>query len=136
MESIIMSELPFYNLNDKDFVHFMLDLSNSAHDLRSILQLRNSNTDIVNNLGYDFISAPRQHKLGGGTGLYISKNLSYSVCVNLPAIYDNLVDYCAIEILNEQSTNIIIISLYKPPDVDLTTFDIKFAKFIQEIQKI
>src|SRR2546425_13269420 len=53
MKSIIMSELPFYNLNDKDFVHFMLDLSNSAHDLRSILQLRNSNTDIANNLEID-----------------------------------------------------------------------------------
>ena len=48
-----MSELPFYNLNDNEFVHFMLDLSNSAHDFRSILQLRNSNTDIANNLEID-----------------------------------------------------------------------------------
>src|SRR4051812_13285141 len=71
--------------------------------------------------GYDFISNPRKKKSGGGVGFYVSNNLSYIVHNDSANnVLDDVCDHCIIELINDKSPNMIIISLYKPPDSDLS----------------
>ena len=82
--------------------------------------------------GYIFVSRPRLGgKRGGGVGFYISNLLKYVVRSDLPHFIDDVCDYCAIELINEHSPNILLVSLYKPPDIDTTLFDTKLSKIIK-----
>jgi len=83
--------------------------------------------------GYSLISKPRRkHKRGGGVGLYVSNDLTYSVLDNIDDSLCDVCECCAIEIINSQSPNIIILSLYKPPEIDIGLFDIIFSKFLKD----
>ena len=44
---------------------------------------------------------------------------------------NGICDYCIIEVCNINSPNVIIVTLYKPPDIDLSLFDQVFVKFLQ-----
>ena len=83
--------------------------------------------------GYNFVSTPRKHKRGGGTGIFISNALSYIVRDDLVRIPEDLCEYSVIEIINQHSANVIIISLYRPPDTDLSMFDTKLSKFLHHL---
>ena len=48
---------------------------------------------------------------------------------------EDLCEYSIIEIIKQQSANVIMISLYRPPDTDLTLFDTKLSKFLQYVTK-
>ena len=63
----------------------------------------------------------------------ISNDLSYSILDNIDSKLCDVCDCSAIEILNGQSPNIIILSLYKPPDVDIRLFDSTFSKFLKNL---
>ncbi len=85
--------------------------------------------------GYDFISAPRKNnKSGGGSGLYISNLLSY-IIYNDPAnsLPEDVCDACAVELINDKAPNVIIVSLYRPPNTDVKVFDLKLSKYIKNI---
>src|SRR6266516_1517540 len=86
--------------------------------------------------GYSFVSAPRKQKRGGGAGLYVSNHLKFIVRDNMPLLQVDLCDCCAVEIINDQSPNIIVISLYRPPDADLVLFEAKLVKSLAEIIKL
>jgi len=84
--------------------------------------------------GYTLVSKPRDGpKKGGGVGFYVSSSLSFSVRDDLSCSHLDGCEYCCIEILNANSPNIIVLSLYRPPDIDMNLFNIKFPKFLQEL---
>jgi hypothetical protein len=97
--------------------------------------LRDSDqTSLYSLSGYTLISKPRKNnRRGGGVGLYISNLLSFTERDNLSSLLDDVCEYCVIEIFNSQAPNIIIISLYRPPDLDMNLFSSKFPKFLEEI---
>ena len=84
--------------------------------------------------GYTFISRPRRNKKrGGGVGLYVSNDLSFCSLDNIESKWCDVCECSAIEILNDHSSNMIILSLYKPPDVDISLFDSILSKALKDL---
>jgi len=83
-------------------------------------------------INYNIISVPRHNrKRGGGVAIYVNSLLSYNVISSsLPNSANNPCEICAIEIVNDNSQNIIIVNIYKPPDSDIPTFIDFISDFI------
>jgi hypothetical protein len=84
--------------------------------------------------GYTFISRSRKGcKRGGGVGIYISNDLSFVIRDDLENKLNDVCEYCVIEIIKSQSSNEIVVCLYKPPDIDIALFDSVFSKFLKNL---
>ena len=94
--------------NFNSIKHFLLNFNNKP-DIISLSETWLKPSDKINTFaiaGYTLISVPRLHKIGGGSGLYISNTLSYIQCTDLPEVLNDMCDYCAVEICNTSSTNL------------------------------
>ena len=124
----------------KNFDQVKILLSNFS-SLPSVIALSETwlspsdQTSLFNLPGYSFISVPRKLKRGGGTGLYVSDDINYIVREDIPPLPEEVCEYCTIEILNDHLPNVIIMSLYRPPDSDITLFDISITKVLNHLFK-
>ena len=123
----------------KNYDHLVSLLSNFT-TMPSIISISetwlksNDPTSFFSLQGYTFISKPRKNnKRGGGVGLYVSNTLSFTTPVNLSNILDDVCEYCVIEVQNTQKSNVLIIGLYRPPDLNIALFNDKFPKFLQDL---
>lgn len=83
---------------------------------------------------YTFISKARtEKKRGGGVAIYLLNQYTYTVHSSNDKFLKDVGEYCTIEIEMEKSQNIILTSLYKPPDVDIKKFTTSFTKFLKEL---
>ena len=83
--------------------------------------------------GYNLISLPRPNRVGGGVGLYISKNFKYSIKFDLMEIMKDVCEYIVVEISLDLNDSIIVVSLYRPPNTDLQNFNVKFSTFLDKL---
>jgi hypothetical protein len=83
--------------------------------------LDHSSQDLFDIQGYSFISQNRA-KRGGGVGLYVNKDYTYTIradlCRNLPFL-----ECIFIEVRLDGLTNIILGCVYRPPATDLALFN-------------
>ena len=71
--------------------------------------------------GFDFIHCDRTHKHGGGVGILISKRLKYVECTTISSsIIEN--ECVTIELDLKLHEKCIILSMYRPPNVDINCF--------------
>ena len=82
-----------------------------------------SNSDLFNIPGYHFISNSREHKLGGGVGLYIQSDMNFKPRIDLQSSDNSLYESVFVEIMRLHGKNIIVGCLYIPPDASLNDFN-------------
>ena len=72
---------------------------------------------------YNFISVPRpSDNRGGGVGLFILNKFNYILRMDLMSMMPNSCEYLVIELIFPEDKKILITSLYRPPNLDLTIF--------------
>ena len=71
--------------------------------------------------GFEFIHCDRTHKRGGGVGILISEKLRYTTC---KAISSSIVENecITIELELRSREKCVISSMYRPPNVDINSF--------------
>jgi hypothetical protein len=133
------------NLNSRslnsNFDKLKLLLSNFMHkpDIITISETwiqENHLLKAYNIENYNFISIPRNNKRGGGVGIYINHLFNYEILypTSSSSISSTPCELCAVEIYNQNSHNIIIINVYKPPDFNASLFIDFLSEFIDSIK--
>ena len=82
-----------------------------------------SNSDLFNIPGYYFISNSREHKLGGGVGLYIQSDMNFKPRIDLQSSDNSLYESVFVEIMRPHGKNIIVGCFFRPPDASLSDFN-------------
>ena len=82
-----------------------------------------SNSDLFNSPGYHLISNSKEHKLGGGVGLYIqSSNLNFKPKTDLQSSDNSLYESVFVEIMRPHGKHVFVGCHYRPP-VSLNDFN-------------
>ena len=97
--------------------------------------LKNYNKNLYNLKGYQHIHKLRDNKLGGGVSIYVKDNILYEEKKDL---YIDLkgVDSLSIEIPKKKfntDKDIIITTIYRPPDINIRDFILKLNDFLHKI---
>ena len=86
---------------------------------------------------YEFLRADRSHGKGGGVGIYIHNKLKFKL---RPDLHISGSEDIFIEIINSKSKNIIVGTIYRPPnnEIDLFLHDIDegLHKILQENKNV
>ena len=94
--------------------------------------LTESNSDIFNFPGYEFVSKSRTSKNAGGVGIYVDNSHEYIIrddlCLMLPHI-----ECIFIELVLRGVPNVILGCVYRPPNTDATTFNTDFLSLLNVI---
>ena len=88
--------------------------------------------DTFNLMGYSFVSKSRTNKLGGGVGLYIDSNLEYKLRSDISLLNDSI-ECVFVEIQQKNSANIIVGCVYRPPNTDLSLFNLELLSILNKI---
>ena len=89
----------------------------------------------VNIDGYNFVHCCRTHKCGGVVGILISTNLRYKECKKITsAIVEN--ECVTIELQLRSHASCIISSMYRPPNVNIQTFQTCYNSLVCEMKKL
>ena len=89
----------------------------------------------VNIDGYNFVHCCRTQKRGGGLGILISTNLRFTECRKITsALVEN--ECVTVELKLRSQTSCIISSMYRPPNVDVQTFQTCYNSLVCEMEKL
>ena len=77
---------------------------------------------MYNIAGYTFIHNDRVDHRGGGVAIFIKNDIEFKIRSDLSAFFHNGVENIVIEIMNLNAKNIILASIYKPPETSIPTF--------------
>ena len=123
----------------KTLIHFLAGLHNSFSILsftETWLCEYNVSTHIF--LGYSHVFKLRdKNKVGGGVSMYIDSIINYQSRNDINIDID-LVDVIAIEISKEElntNRNIILITLYRPPNIHIKLFTDKLTDLLHYLSK-
>ena len=118
-------------LNARSLLPKLAEISCLADELKNLgiiaiseSWLNDDTESLVNIDGFKFINRNRQHKHGGGVGIFVADRFEFTVRHDLCPL-NNVFDWVAIELLNCQNTNsknIIVYSIYRPPNTDVSFF--------------
>ena len=85
--------------------------------------------------GYNFVHCCRSQKRGGGVGILISKSLRYTECKKITsAVVEN--ECVTVELKLRSQATCIISSMYRPPNVDIQTFQTCYNSLVCEMKKL
>ena len=84
--------------------------------------LNESTSDLVNIPDYNFVSVHRTHKSCGGVGLYLRNQFEFKVRQDLNSSSPNCFEVVFTEIIVPRGKNIIIGTIYRPPDQNVNEF--------------
>ena len=85
--------------------------------------LHRSKSDLFHLSGYYFISSRREHKAGGGVGIYIQSHLKFKLRTDLQSSDNALCESVLLEIIQPRRKNIIVGCFYRPPDASVADFN-------------
>ena len=89
----------------------------------------------INIDGYNFVHCCRSQKRGGGVGILISTNLRYTECKNISStLAEN--ECVTVELKLKSQSTCIISSMYRPPNVDIPTFQTCYNSLVCEMKKL
>ena len=97
--------------------------------------LNDQTFDLVNVPGYCFISNHRSGKTGGGVGLYLQDHLQYKLLQDCTISNPDVIESMFVEIPNPHGKNIIVGTVYRPPNQNLDSFMHEFNKILSTISK-
>ena len=142
--SFIDTNFSLFNLNirslPKNYVnlqHFIEGL-NISFSVLSFTEtwLSEYNTSIYNFKGYSHIYKLRDKRRGGGVSMFINNKLNFQVRNDITFNLKNI-DFIAIEMKDELNTkrNVIILTIYHPPDVLPNLFNDKLNDLLQMLNQ-
>ena len=85
--------------------------------------------------GYDFTSAHRENKKGGGVGIYIAERLKYKLRKDLNINIYETIESTFIEVATENGKNIIVGVIYRPPNNKIETFENAMNQILSRLDK-
>jgi exonuclease III len=85
--------------------------------------------------GYDFTSAHRENKKGGGVGIYIAERLKYKLRKDLNINIYETIESTFIEVATENGKNIIVGVIYRPPNNKIETFENAMNQILSKLGK-
>ena len=85
--------------------------------------------------GDSFVSNHRRDKTGGGTTLYLQDNLEYKLCSDCIIFDLDTIQSLFVEIQVPNGKNIIVGTIYRPPNQNLEAFFDKFNSIMSIISK-
>ena len=109
--------------NFNEIVDFTCSLNNIFDVVcMSETWLSGSTDDQVDIAGFTFVGKNRENKRGGGVGMYVKNDLKYKIRTDIYSNNENTCELIAIEIVNDYSKNIVVITVYRPPGTDIEAF--------------
>ena len=85
--------------------------------------------------GYDLVHSCRSHKRGGGVGILVSKRLRYTKCRTITSsMVEN--ENITIELELRSHEKCIVSSMYRPPNVNIQSFQCCYNSLICEMNKL
>ena len=98
--------------------------------------LKSGEDKFINIKGYTFEGTPRERKKGGGVGFLIKHGLIYRELVDLNRNKDKPVfEHHYIELKGDQQ-NIILGSIYRPPNTDLDRFIVNYRNSLEQLNSM
>ena len=97
--------------------------------------LNDATSELVNITGYNFVSNHRKSKTGGGVGIYLKNDLEYKLREECNFSDSEVIESLFLEITVPHGKNIIVGSVYRPPNQNTATFLDKFNDILSSISK-
>jgi exonuclease III len=97
--------------------------------------LNDNNNDNFKLEEYDYISSNRVNKKGGGVGIYVTKETKYTIRKDLRFFIEDAIESIFIEINMLGSKNIIIGTIYRPPNNKFDIFENAMKYFYTKLIK-
>ena len=91
-----------------------------------------ASSDLFNIEGYKFVSNARLDRLGGGVGLYIAKDFTFRIRNDL-SVMKLYFESIFVEIVQKDSSNVIIGCIYRPPGTDVSLFNTELLSLLNVI---
>ena len=88
--------------------------------------LNDTTSELVNIIGYSFVSNHRKSKSGGGVGIYLQNDLDYKLRPECNFSDPEVIETRFVEISVPQGKSIIVGSVYMPPNYNVASFLDKF----------
>ena len=85
--------------------------------------------------GYDLVHCCRTNKQGGGVGILVSKNLRYTLCSTITSCMEEN-ECVTIELELRSHDKCIISSMYRPPNVNVQSFQCCYNSLLCEMNKL
>ena len=82
--------------------------------------------------GYIHVGNYRKNKKGGGVSILIKDGISYKRHWDLDVFEEGQTESVFVEIRSKNGKDIILGSMYKPPNVDITQFSINLSRIVNE----
>ena len=84
--------------------------------------LTDCTAELVNITGYNFVSKHRKSKTGGGVGIYLQNDLQYKLLNECKVSDPETIESLFVEITVPHGKNIIVVSVYRPPNQSTALF--------------
>ena len=97
--------------------------------------LNDAISELVNIIGYSFVSNHRKPKSGGGVGIYLQNDLDYKLRPECNFSDPEVIETLFVEITVPKGKNIIVGSVYRPPNYNAASFLDKFNDILSYISK-
>ena len=94
--------------------------------------LNTTNQNYYQIAGYNFVSQPRIGKSGGGTGIFLQTHYNFSIRTDL-CHNNEYIECLFIEISQTKKANIIIGCIYRPPNTDVSSFNLVINNILHSI---
>ena len=136
---VYQNDLSIMHLNVRNLLPKQADLAHLIKDpfvdvcLLNQTWLNSQNKNLVNIHGYNLVSRECVDRKGGGVGILIASYLSYKERTDLE-VTSEYFEICVVE-LNCCSGNIIIVSLYRPPNSNDRKFLCDYKTLLIKLQK-
>ena len=126
--SIISQNIRSFNRNFDDFSVFFDDYTNKI-DIMVFSETWFESDNCSSIQSYDDYHTVRQNKKGGGVSIYVRNKYKSSKLNNLSGIYSTF-EACTVILKVNESFEIYIVCLYRPPDSSLNQFFLDFLRLI------
>ena len=154
---IDMETCPNLNPNNNNLLALQLNIRSilaHQHELRQILQdleKKNSPIDVVlwcetfltkktigmvNITDYTHISNYRSKKKGGGVSILLKEGICYKRRPDLDIFQEGETEFVFVEILGKNGKKVVIGSMYRPPNTDISQFSTNIANIISQARMV
>ena len=84
---------------------------------------------------YSFITTNRGERKGGGVGMFISDDINFKLRSDLNINEEGIIESLFIEIITATCKNIIVGTIYRPPNGKFDIFENNLSKILTKIDK-